>query len=713
LAGAPRAAEFVDRILGLSDLTVWRIDLATGRVHFNAAGFPFDGLQADQAGLPVEAVRARIHPDDLAAVLHAADEALDCDTVVDVSARYRHRDGSWRTLLTRRVAERDAAGRAVALVGVALDVTRRQREQAQRERTDYALRAAAVGLWERDAAGRITHWSEAMYRLRGLDPADPRSPDLIAREITEPDDQVRVERELQQALASGQPYRAEFRVRLPDGRWRWLATQGQAVHGPGGQLLGAAGINLDITERRRADELRREKERLEQAGRERAALMARMSHALRTPLNAVLGFTRLLEEDLLEPPGPRQRERLARIAAAGERLAALVDDVLEVARLDAAAQAEPALVQPVPLHEALREAQAAVAAEAEHHGVAVAAAAPASARVLADRQRLVQALAHVLHQAVVHAPRGARLWLRAAPAPGPDHGAAVRGGAADAADAAAAASTAAAAAAGGAWALQLWRRDPAEPSPQPSLFAALDGLRPGAADAPPVDDDPAAAAAAMAALDAALERAAALLRPDGARLAQPQPEPRDAAGAGGRLGAAGSRRGDEAGGARGGDRADAADDPGADAGESTWLGGLRLSAAGDAPARPRGGLHVLYVEDNPVNLQLVCEVLALRPQVRLRTAVDGRSGLAAARAEPPDLLLLDLQLPDMHGSEVLRQLRADPALRGTMFVALSADAMPEHIDGAMALGFDAYWTKPIHFDRFLADIDRLARERGG
>jgi len=140
---------------------------------------------------------------------------------------------------------------------------------------------------------------------------------------------------------------------------------------------------------------------------------------------------------------------------------------------------------------------------------------------------------------------------------------------------------------------------------------------------------------------------------------------------------------------------------------------LEPDQAPSAPPRAAGGLRVLCVEDNPVNLQLVRELLALRPAARLATAVDGGSGLAAALAEPPDLVLLDLQLPDIDGIEVMRRLRADPRTAGCRIVALSADAMPDHIETALAAGFDGYWTKPIQFDRFLAGIDGLAAELTG
>ena len=122
-------------------------------------------------------------------------------------------------------------------------------------------------------------------------------------------------------------------------------------------------------------------------------------------------------------------------------------------------------------------------------------------------------------------------------------------------------------------------------------------------------------------------------------------------------------------------------------------------------------LHVLCVEDNPVNLQLVRELIALRPQVRLSTAEDGLSGLQRALAEPPELVLLDIQLPDIDGLEVMRRLRAEARTAGCRIVALSADAMPERISAALAAGFDDYWTKPIQFDAFLGHLDRMVAVR--
>jgi PAS domain S-box-containing protein len=115
-----------------------------------------------------------------------------------------------------------------------------------------------------------------------------------------------------------------------------------------------------------------------------------------------------------------------------------------------------------------------------------------------------------------------------------------------------------------------------------------------------------------------------------------------------------------------------------------------------APEPTSAHRQVLYVEDEPLNVLLMQEVFKARPQWDLHIAPDGQSGLAAARAQRHDLLLIDMNLPDMNGQELIRALRADPRTSGLQCIALSADAMQAQIDAALAAGFDGYWTKPIN-----------------
>ncbi len=766
-AAASRSADLLERALLLGGVAVWRLDLRRQRVHFDLAGVQVEGMAPDADGVPVALLRELVHPQDREAIARAAAEAAASDRVVDVVVRYRNPDGSWRPTLTRRVAERDETGVAVALAGVSLDmtaqvaereraedlaerqrlvanamgvgfwsrdldsgsvhwdagmyrihgrdpsagppsldewvglyvhpadrawmsarrehanrawereldvvfrqpddgsgerwvqswtrrverdgrrlafgmhmdVTERERTRAvverERARTQFALDVAEVGVWERGLDGGITYWSPGMYRLRGLEPSDPRPPDRIIVETTQPDDHRVLTGIVRQHVEQGRPYRGEFRVRRPDGEWRWLATLGGALRDGDGRLLGMAGINVDITERKVADELRQQKERAEQANRDKSAFMARVSHELRTPMNAVLGFTRLLEDDPADPLSAPQRARLQRIAEAGTAMMLLVDDLLGLAGLEADPAPANALA---PLADVVRQALDLLAGLAQLQGVALRAGPLANAgQARADRRRLAQLLRHLGRQTLRRQPRGGWVEIDA----GLDRSV----------------------------------------QPEQALIVIRDAGPPfGAAERMTLTEPMAAQTRAAAEDDAggvALSLAVRLATAMGGAIEiESRPE--------------------------GGN-----------------LLRLRLPAAGDkpevpapAPAAPDApALSVLCVEDNPVNLLLVRELLALRPRVRLHEAVDGLGGVALALAERPDVLLLDLQLPDISGLEVMRRLRAEPATAGCTFIALSADAMPGHIASARTAGFDDYWTKPIEFERFLAGIDRLIATR--
>jgi len=111
------------------------------------------------------------------------------------------------------------------------------------------------------------------------------------------------------------------------------------------------------------------------------------------------------------------------------------------------------------------------------------------------------------------------------------------------------------------------------------------------------------------------------------------------------------------------------------------------------------------------NLQLVERILTRRPAVTLIPAMVGAVAQDLARDRRPDLVLLDLHLPDMTGEEVMRRLRADPATSHIPIVVLSADATQDHIDRLLADGATAYLTKPFAFGDLLRTVDDLLAER--
>jgi CheY-like chemotaxis protein/HPt (histidine-containing phosphotransfer) domain-containing protein len=114
---------------------------------------------------------------------------------------------------------------------------------------------------------------------------------------------------------------------------------------------------------------------------------------------------------------------------------------------------------------------------------------------------------------------------------------------------------------------------------------------------------------------------------------------------------------------------------------------------------------VLYVEDNPSNIRLAEGILANRPEVTLLVATQGGLGLELAREHRPAVVLLDLNLPDMPGEQVLRRLRGDPRTAQTVVVVLSADATASQIARLRRAGADEYLTKPFEIERLLAVID--------
>lgn len=122
-------------------------------------------------------------------------------------------------------------------------------------------------------------------------------------------------------------------------------------------------------------------------------------------------------------------------------------------------------------------------------------------------------------------------------------------------------------------------------------------------------------------------------------------------------------------------------------------------------ATPVRKCDLLYVEDDIVNFTLVERILEFRPDVQLMHAPKGQLGLEMAEDYQPKLILLDLNLPDMHGADVLQQLQQNPKTVGIPVVILSANATPSQIERLLTAGARNYLTKPFDIDPFLAVID--------
>ena len=121
-------------------------------------------------------------------------------------------------------------------------------------------------------------------------------------------------------------------------------------------------------------------------------------------------------------------------------------------------------------------------------------------------------------------------------------------------------------------------------------------------------------------------------------------------------------------------------------------------------------IRVLYIEDNPANIEVVTRFLRTRPSMRLESVTSGQAGLESAAREIPDLILLDLHMPGLHGDEVLRRLRANPATADIPVAILSAEASPAIIRNMRARGVIAYLTKPLDLAELGGLLDSVAAE---
>jgi len=624
----------------------------------------------------------------------------------------------WLTAWTLRTS---TPGGGHCWIGMMMDVTERTLRQAdareERERMQFAIDAAGIGVWEHALEAGASYWSPVMYLLRGFDADDPRPLKELIALSTSPATVQRAEALLAQCVADGTPYVNEFEVTWPDGTKRWIASTARVVRNAQGMAVSVIGVNHDVTARKQNDELRDQKRRAEEAGQAMSALMARVSHELRTPMNAVLGFATLLRSSDRERLGAQAAEYVDRILASGRHLQALIDDLLQVARAPVVDHELP--VAPVALKDIAAEALSLVTDRALAAGVYLDhASADWRAWAMADRGRLVSVVVNLLSNGIKYNRPAGRVALGLTgldedlrPVPGQgavrhwelsvrDTGrgltqgqidrlfepfnrlGAERGGI-DGAGIGLAVVRQHLTSMGGTIHVQ---SQPAQGStfrvrlPAASKAAVRmahggDRITPSGW---PVLDGVAAPATARATADAGLTAAASgpaapasgMPRPvaSGSMLA-PFPAPTPAV-----AGVAAS-----------------------------------VTAFGPAPSTGPSRLKVLYIEDNPVNEMLVREMLRLRDdRVDFRSAPDAATGIEQALLWLPDVILTDLQLPDMHGQEVMQRLRSDPRTRAVRYIALSANAIPADVRSALEAGFDDYWTKPLEVTRFLADMDALS-----
>lgn len=279
---------------------------------------------------------------------------------------------------------------------------REQVEIRLREREESlanAQRIAHLGSWDWDIENDRINASEENHRLFGW-PVDLEFYTMAeALERVHADDRGRVDRCIQTTLRTGKPYHCEYRVVWPDGSEHMIFEQGEVSRDEDGRAVRLTGTNFDITERYRTQEqLRAATDQAEAASEAKSQFLANMSHELRTPLNAIIGYSELLREDAQARGQEDTVDDLDRINSAGRHLLTLVNEVLDLARIEAGRT--DILVERIDVGALVDEVVSTVAPLAERNGNRLFVHGAAEVTVMwADATKLRQVLYNLLANA--------------------------------------------------------------------------------------------------------------------------------------------------------------------------------------------------------------------------------------------------------------------------------------------------------------------------
>ena len=487
------------------------------------------------------------------------------------------------------------------------------------------------GIFALDAQGHVITWNVGAERIKGYTEQEVLGRHFslfyLAEECPAHPDMALLE-----ATRDGHYMEEGWRCRK-DGSRFWASVVITAQYDGTGALRGFSKITRDITDRRAAEiALRTAREEAESASRAKSEFLSRMSHELRTPLNSILGFAQLLDMDSIAG----QRPQVSHILRAGQHLLALINEVLDIARIEAGRL--PLNIEPIGLPAVLHEALTLVSPMAADAGIHLAELPllPDGSGVLADRQRLVQVLLNLLSNAIKYNRPGGEVRIEVI-------------------------------------------------VQAPHVSIAINDTGHGIAP----------------------ELLGRLFKPFERLGADPQVE-------GTGLGLSLSKSLLEM--MQG--HLQVRSDPGQGCCFTLQLPCAHVSGSHLPPmvalevARPRTEFDakVLCIEDNLSSLALIETLMQRRPGIQLLSSMQGQMGLDLARQHTPQLILLDVTLPDLEGLEVLRRLRQSPATASTPVLMITADASDLAHRALRDAGATAILTKPIHIQAFLGHLERYLPE---
>lgn len=387
----------------------WEWHLCSG--HFYAEGQFWRDLgyrEQDIAQLHhVDRVFDLIHPSDRKMLRHAYAQHIRQQRTLIVDCRLRKASGDYIWTQSHAHVSYGDNGEVSYLSGINIDITSlKQTQEAllrSEERLSRIMDSTDDGIWEWQTGGDGIHFSSRCWEHIGYGEDDSMADGVnryhLWRSLMYPEDLHRFDEALERYHTLGEPFDVEYRINGKDGKTHWIRARGKAEYDEQGELLRMAGINMDVTNIKLAEQrVVQAKEQAVKANQAKSEFLSSMSHELRTPLNAILGFSQLFDFD--DQLSAEHRENVREIRNAGQHLLQLIDDVLDLSKIESGNMAlslEPVLVSRVlsecfTLLEAQAESQQ-VALTTDYHNLD-------DTYVHADRVRVKQVLLNLMSNAV-------------------------------------------------------------------------------------------------------------------------------------------------------------------------------------------------------------------------------------------------------------------------------------------------------------------------
>jgi PAS domain S-box-containing protein len=627
---------------------IWELNLSDNRMRWDKQMFRIYGVPPTTDGF----VNRDVWTQHLLSNEKADQEGWDEVTHVQ---KGRHREfrikrggtNDIRYIRSVKTLRIDEKGKIESIVGTNLDITEIKRTEDILRESERRLRevidALPVAIYATDANGALTHFNQTTVEFFGctLELGNKNwCKDLI---LFHPDGSSIPYEQSPMSIVYQKDHQLagiEGIVERPDKSRVNFVAYPTLLRDTSGKIMGGINMLIDITERKRLDqvllenniELNKAKNLAEKANRAKSDFLSNMSHELRTPLNAILGFAQLIDASN-PPPTPSQKRSVTQILQAGWYLLDLINEILDLTLIESGRLSLS--MEMVSLPDLMRECQTMVEPQALNRNITLNFPDFNSAfLVSADNTRLKQVLINLLSNAIKYNRPNGKVKVTCSEC--------------------------------GSGRARINIEDTGEglsPEQLSQLFQPFNRL--GKENS---NEEGTGIGLVMT------KRLIKLMN--------------------GKISVS------------------------SEVGQGTLFSiELSMGVANSSITTEKAPLkhhHIkknttkrtlLYVEDNPANLKLVEDIIATRPELSLLTARDGFAGIELARLAQPDLILMDINLPGMNGTEALKVLAKDSLTKHIPVIALSANAIPRDIEKGLEAGFFHYLTKPIRINEFMSVLD--------